>query len=535
MTARALALFALLTVLMTWPQARALATEATPHQDVYFNMWRLEWFAHALTSQPFHLFDANIFHPEPDTLALSDAMIVEGIVAAPLLWARVPPVLVHNVLLLAAVALSGAAMFALASYLTCSRAAAIVAGVVFAFAPYRFDHIMHMELQWTMWMPLSFLALHRLYDTGRMKCGVALGACVALQMLSSIYYGIFLAVLISLAALLLMPRDRSVGFSTLLAPLAVAVVIVVGVSAVYARPYTREHARTGDRPTREVDEFSAMPASYLATTPNNWLYGSRGRRAPRSAAPERRLFPGTLALLLAVASLLAARPSRRVVVYLLLLVAAFEASLGLGGYSFSFLYQHVAVFRGLRAMARLGVFVLMFAAVLAAYGYRLLVSAQPRAVRRAALVVATIVLLAEYRVTFVLTPYPNSAPEIYRVLAMQPRGVVLELPVPHVDALPGDEAHYAYSSTFHWFPLVNGYSGVYPPSYLARLERLRDFPGEASLRQIQADGVRYVVVHHASYSEVERSRVRKGLAAIGMAELGTFPDGAGPATLYRAQ
>jgi hypothetical protein len=535
MTVRAIALFALLTVVMTWPQARVLSTEATPHQDVYFNMWRLEWFAHALRSTPSQLFDANIFSPEPDTLALSDAMIVEGIVAAPLLWARIPPVLVHNVLLLAAIALSGAAMFALAGYLTCSRAAAIVAGVVFAFAPYRFDHIMHLELQWTMWMPLAFLALHRLYDTGRLRCGISLGACVALQILSSIYYGIFLAILIALAALLLMPRDRSVALSTLLAPLAVAAVIVMGVSAVYARPYMREHARTGDRPTREVDEFSAMPASYLATTPNNWLYGNPNRRTPRSAAPERRLFPGTLALLLAVASLLAARPSRRVIVYLLLLVAAFEASLGLGGYSFSFLYQHVAVFHGLRAMARLGVFVLMFAAVLAAYGYRLLVSAQPRAVRLAVLAVATVVLLAEYRVTFTLSPFPNRAPQIYRVLAVQPRGVVLELPVPRTDALPGEEAHYAYSSTFHWFPLVNGYSGVYPPSYLARLERLRDFPGEASLRQIQADGVRYVVVHHAAYSAVERSQVRESLAAIGMAELGTFADGAGAATLYRAQ
>jgi hypothetical protein len=337
-----------------------------------------------------------------------------------------------------------------------------------------------------------------------------------------------------LAALVWLPRDRSVALTALLAPLAIAAVITVGVSALYGRPYMREHARIGDRPTREVDEFSAMPASYLAVTPNNWLYGDSRRRAPRSAAPERRLFPGSLALLLAAAGLLAARPSRRAIVYLLLLVAAFEASLGLGGYSFSFLYRHVTVFHGLRAMARLGVFVLMFVAVLAAYGYRLLVSAQPRAVRRAVLAVAMIVLLAEYRVAFALAPYPNTAPELYRVLSTQPRGVVLELPVPHVDTLPGDEARYAYASTFHWFPLVNGYSGVYPASYLGRLERLRDFPGETSLRQIQADGVRYVIVHQADFSEADRSRVREGLAAIGMAELGTFSDGAGPATLYRA-
>src|SRR5215831_10501806 len=173
-------------------------------------MWRLEWLAHAATAQPTHPFDANIFHPERDTLALSDAMIVEGIVAMPLAWAGVPPVLLHNVLLLGAIALSGAAMFALGRYLTGSRAAGIVAGIVFAFAPYRVEHIMHMELQWTMWMPLAFLALHRLYDTGRMRYGVAVGACLALQMLSSIYYGMFLGVLLGLAALVLIARDRGV-------------------------------------------------------------------------------------------------------------------------------------------------------------------------------------------------------------------------------------------------------------------------------------------------------------------------------------
>ena len=77
--------------------------------------------------------------------------------------------LVHNLLLLGAMAGSGVAMFALARYLTGSRAAGVIAGIVFAFAPYRFEHAMHMELQWAMWMPLAFLALHRTFDTGEWK------------------------------------------------------------------------------------------------------------------------------------------------------------------------------------------------------------------------------------------------------------------------------------------------------------------------------------------------------------------------------
>src|SRR5262249_52187662 len=166
-----------------------------------------------------------------------------------------------------------------ARYLTGSRAAAIVAGIAFAFAPYRAEHVMHMELQWTMWMPLAFLALHRLYDTGRMKYGVAMGAAVALQILSSIYYGIFLSFLLGVGALLLVARDRAVTIRSLLAPLAAAAFLASAVGAAYARPYLRVHARTGDRPVQEVDEFSARPASYLAATPNNWLYGAT--RAPR--------------------------------------------------------------------------------------------------------------------------------------------------------------------------------------------------------------------------------------------------------------
>src|SRR5215211_4621403 len=125
-----LAIFTAIAAAMTWPQALSLSSRATPHQDVYFNMWRLRWFAHAIGT-PSPVFDGNIFHPERRTLAYSDAMPVEGLVAAPLLWAGVKPVLVHNLLLLGAIAASALAMYALARHLTGSRGAGVIAGIVF--------------------------------------------------------------------------------------------------------------------------------------------------------------------------------------------------------------------------------------------------------------------------------------------------------------------------------------------------------------------------------------------------------------------
>jgi hypothetical protein len=523
-------LFALLTVTMTWPQALYLGSRAAQHHDVYFNMWRLLWLAHAMVTPSAGIFDGNIFHPEKLTLAYSDAMLVEGVIAAPLLWAGLKPVLVHNLLLLGAIAASGAAMCALARYLTGSLGAGLIAGVVFAFAPYRFEHIMHMELQWTMWMPLAFLVLHRAFDTGKWRYGLATGGCIALQMLSSIYYGIFLGSLIALGALLLMARDRKVPLARALLPLALGAVLAAAVSAAYAVPYLRVQRTVGERTGSEVTSYSAQPSNYLAATSSNSLYG----RTAAYGDVERHLFTGAIPVVLAILGLLLRTPTRRPIVYLLLLVAAFETSLGFHGHIYPWLYDHVAAYRGLRAPARLGVFVLMFLAVLAGYGYQALVERRRPLVRAALVSGLTLGLIAEYHVTSVLAPFASAAPPVYRVLASQPRGIVAELPVPPADRLPGREAEYSYLSSFHWFPLINGYSGTYPPSYLARLEHLRGFPDATSIRQLRQDNVAYVIVHGSEYPGAVFAEVRNRIAmGSDLVELGAFDDAEGPAVLYR--
>jgi hypothetical protein len=492
-------------------------------------MWRLRWIAHTLAT-PSRLFDANIFYPEKRTLALSDAMLVEGTLAAPLTWMGLPPMLVHNLTLLGGMALCGVAMFALVRYLTGSRGAGLVGGIVFAFAPYRFEHIMHMELQWAMWSPLAFLALHRTYDTGRWRDGLMIGACVALQMLSSIYYGMFLAVLIAIGGALLFVRDRTAAAAPVMRALAAGAILAAIVCAIYARPYARIHERVGDRPIGELSAFRATGAGYRSAPAGNWLYGSTATRG----GPERRLFPGLTPLFLALVGLLLRVPSRRAIAYLLLLVAAFEMSFGLRGYLYTALYELVPQFRGLRASARLGVFVLLFLGVLAGYGYAALTENRARRWRIGVLAVCVAALFVEYRTRMDLVAYPNSAPPIYRMLAALPRGVVAEIPAARIDRLPGSDPEYAYLSTFHWNPLVNGYSGYYPPSYLERIERLRDFPSERAMNQLRHDTVEYVILHTAPYSPSVLNEIRSRIARGGrMVEVAAFDAADGPAYLYR--
>ena len=515
------ALFVLFAAIMTWPQARVLTTHAMDHHDVFFNLWRLRWIAHALATSPADLFNGNIFEPERGVLAYSDAMLVEGVLAAPLLWAGIPPVLVHNLMLLGAIIASGVGAFVLARHLTGNGGAAVAAGVIFAFAPYRFDHYMHMELQWTVWTPWAFWALQRTVETGSLRFGLLTGVFVALQMTSSVYYGVFLSILIAAVALLQLLTLRGHHLMRCGRACLLGGVFAASVSAVYSLPYSAASARVGMRSAHEVATFSARPRDYRSATPTNMLYGSR-----YVSPPERRLFPGILPLLLALVGLLLIPPTSVTIAYLIGLVIAFELSLGTYGRLYPQLYEHVAVFRAMRVPARASVFCLLFLGVLAAQGMAALTAAMTIPMRRAVAALACAILLVEYSVRALpLVPYLNDPPPLYTMLARLPPGVVAEFPMPEAGKPPHHDPRFAYMSTFHWMPLLNGYSGFYPPSYLRRLGRLARFPDEASVAALRRENVRYVIVHEDGYPAGERIRIVDRLLALGLARLGDFEDG----------
>jgi hypothetical protein len=208
-------------------------------------------------------------------------------------------------------------------------------------------------------------------------------------------------------------------------------------------------------------------------------------------------------------------------------------SLGLHGYTYRFLHDHVPVFGGLRVTARLGIFVVFFLAVLAANGYAALHDKASSTVRRVLAILVPSVLLLEYSVLpRQLVPYDNAPPQIYAFLSRLSPGVLVEFPVPEVNTVPGPDARYTYMSTFHWNLLINGYSGYHPPSYLRRLEHLQSFPDASSLDVLRRTGVTYVIVHLSEY-ESERQILLELQSHPELSVLGSLNNGKGRAILYR--
>ena len=522
------AFFAALTAIMTWPQAAVMGTHTVSHHDVLFNLWRLRSIAHALATAPQRLFDGNIFYPEHLVLTLSDAMLLEGIVAAPLLWLGVPPMLTHNILLLGAIVASANGMFVLARHLSGSRTAAVAAAVVFAFAPYRFEHYMHLELQWAMWIPWAFWALQRTIETRALRFGVLTGVFTSLQMISCIYYAVFLGLLLPIVAIVQLLPLPGQDSRRLVQRLAIGAVIAATTALLYATPYSRTSARVGDRNAAEVTAYSAKPRDYLVATESNFLYGetSHGRS-------ERRLSPGLLAPLLALVGLLLVAPRTVTIAYLIGGVLAFEISLGMYGIVYPLLFEHVGVFQALRAPARASIFTLFFLAVLAAHGCATVGSMLTPRVRSAFATAVIVTLVTEFWVAPLgLVEYQNRPPSLYAWLAQQPHGVVAHFPMPKASSLPGSDPVYAYMSTFHWKPLVNGYSGYYPRSYLVRLDALERFPAPQTIALLRNSDVRYVVVHANGYPPAEVQHIFQSLTEAGLEHAGQFDDGSGRATVF---
>ena len=486
-----LLLFTALTAVMTYPQVFHMMDGVHDDGDPLMVTWVLGWVAHQLPRAPAHLFDANIFYPERNTLAYSETLLVPGLVAAPLHWAGVPSILIYNLVFLSGFAISGVGVALLVRRLTGHTGAAILAGIVFAFPPYRIDHYAHLQLQQTQFIPLAMLAFHRLLDTNRLRDGVWLGVAVACQMLSCMYYGLFLIPYMAVVcgAMLIarreMPRRR-------VAALAAAAAVIVVMLLPVGRAYLAARAVVGERGRSEVADGSATWRNYLAPPEVNAVYG---KVFARFMQPERRLFPGFVAIALAIVGLWPPLTATRIA-YALGLLLAFDVSLGLNGVVYRGLYDYFLPFKALRIPARMGLMVGFSLAVLGGYGAaRIAARLESARTRRAVLAGIAILMLVEYAsVPLTFWPAPQQPPESYADLVRDrgdaPTAVLFEFPT-----MTTSDPAYLYYSTFHWQYLINGYSGFFPPSYMRLSRGMRNFPDETSIDAIKAHGVRYLVIH----------------------------------------
>jgi hypothetical protein len=527
-TASALALFVILSLVLLYPLPFHLAGAVEDQQDALLNVWITAWDGHQLLADLLHLFDANIFYPYSRTLAYSELLLGNGLLALPITAATGNPVLGYNLVLVLSFILSGFGTYLLLLRLTRAAGAGFVGGLVFAFSSYRLTNLAQAQLLITQWMPLALFALLQLLRHPRPRAVVAFVLFFCLQALSSLYYGILLA--LAVLALVLwhvlfrvgrpVAERRSLSLYLLLAAGCCALILLP-----FALPYFEvQHDLGFERSLADSEPFSASLRQYLMVPPGSVLYGHRLPSEDRPIAggyPVDALFPGFVASLLAAWGLIRGRGRTRWF-FLLLLLAAFCLSLGPRlylapgepagpnvGLPYSWLYAVVPGFKALRAPARFDALVMLALAVLAGYGVASLGRLKIPALLAGLVLLEAFVWPAAHAVPVAVGA---KVPPVYRWLVDEPAGPILELPMAFTSG--GPKLEYQYLSTYHWRTTPDGYSGFIPPKHGQIGYEMERFPSERSVSLLQALGVRYVVVHTARYAPLAWLEVQGAAAEV---------------------
>ena len=260
--------FVAITLLLTWPIGLELGSAVLDLGDPLLNSWIWSWQVHSLSNLgEVGFFDTNIFYPHSNTLAYSELLLPQLVIAAPVIWT------------------------------SRNRPASFTAGLVLAFCPFMFNQLAHVQSILAAGIPLSFLFLHRFLDRGRTVDAILFGLSYSLQALANTYYAVYLALFTGLYLLTQIIRRRLWRQRRFWLQLFLVAAIVALLIGPFYLHYFQLKQEMG------FSRYLTLPASissYFATPTINHVYGEVTQLFSGS---KTRLFPGLVALVLAAVGL----------------------------------------------------------------------------------------------------------------------------------------------------------------------------------------------------------------------------------------
>jgi hypothetical protein len=303
-----LAGFVVLSVILTYPLVKDLGSRVLGWPgDNFEYLYKIWWFKHALFDlKVTPLVDPSIFYPFGYDLALTELTLSNVIPALPLVI-LFGEVVGYNLTMLLSFALSGLAMYLLVLHHTGSKTAGCIAGVIFAFCPFRMLHLGagHLPLIATQWLPLLFLYLDRMVERQGTRDALMAGVFYSLGALSAWYYAYMFAMAGILYVLL---RGRpwrkhllQYGFLRCAVVFALVCMVLVGPILLHVARAWQGTSRTWS--LVYLDQLSASPLDFLYPSVLHPLWGSRLMKSYPQNLSENVLYLGLVPLVLGAIAL----------------------------------------------------------------------------------------------------------------------------------------------------------------------------------------------------------------------------------------
>jgi hypothetical protein len=505
-----LLLFLVLSLGMTWPMAANLGNSVPGWEgDNLFYIRQIWWVKHSLLDlhiSPF--FNPYAYYPVGYDVASGELTPANTFLFLPItaVWG---PVVSYNICLIFSFFASAVGAYLWVWQLTSRRSAALVAGVIFGFLPYRFAHLIgHLELMSTQWLPLTLYALERFFTSRQVRWAAATGVGLSMLALSSWYYA-YSALLLLPVYILLRTRPWRDFWLIRKGWLGLGMIVLIGLVLVvpFALPYYRLAAQGQiSRTMDELMSWSLNPYDFFIPHSLHPLWGSALKSvfAQQASQPvERTVSLGLVAMGLGMVGLLQSQRAPWAMAILLLWAMSYLIALGpvlhwrdspvtlpsgsavpLPTFA---LYKWMPFTTSARVMTRFSLWTGLMTAALAGWGMSVLVAGlQAKSSRVGYLVVFLLIaaiLFESYGMTPDKTTLRPRAVDVWLAQTHPSPVVILELPL--TQALRPIQDYYA---TVHQQATVLGPVGdsFYPSKRSQRVERLRDFPSPASYEAIKS-------------------------------------------------
>ena len=302
--------FCLFTALLTWPYVTRMRDAVVDPGDPYLVTWIMWWDYHQTFRDPLNLFHSNTFYPLKYTLAFSEHCYGLALPFFPLFALGLRPLTVHAVAMFLGFALSGYGAFRLARTLTGSEGAAWVAGIAFAFVPFRFQLMSQLVYLFSPWLPLLFEALVLFARARTRRRAAWLGFAFFMTGLTSVSFFAFALVPLALCGAVLLTRYGLWRDGEFWRRGAAALGLAALGLVPFMLPYYVVSKLYGfKRSVEEVKANSAWPRHWLSVENRNKLWFGMGESMEGGA--RFKLFPGLLTLLFTLAALLLVEPLKR--------------------------------------------------------------------------------------------------------------------------------------------------------------------------------------------------------------------------------
>ncbi len=513
-----------LSLVMTWPTMRdPLRTLPNDFWDPSLQSWQMAWSGWAIWHNPGQLWQSNAFYPEQYGFAYSDTLL--GYLPASLIGSGpVAAVLRYNILFVLVFALAFFGAYMLARQLGSRVPGALVAGAAFAYAPWRWTQISHLNILSTGGVVLSLAMLARGHGYSlrhglrpdRAKPGWALAGWLTAAWQITIGFGVglqlgYLLGLLVLAStgwwLLRRPRlnRRLLRFD------AIGCAVFMAVFAAMAYPYLKmvQVYPYAPRTLGEVMSFSPPILGFFTAPSNEWLWGAAHQSARTSLDQrggwEALILPGFALYALAAIGLFYSTWSwRRRLLLFVVMLGVGDLAMGLRApvtYIYHKLYWNMPGWDAIRTPGRFVVWIILILALLAAGAMTAVqeraqawLRLRGRVAARRLLAVGLVVPCALVLVEGIQkAPFPTvpKAPAGFATLAAP----VLVLPSTYND----DELVMLWSTT-NLATIANGGSGFEPAGIRRMHEISLSFPDAASVAYLRDRGVRTVLVLRHPYT-----------------------------------